>query len=331
MQKLKAEVIRYPPRSRSEIKGLIGSIKVFVTSCSRQLGDDIDSYLYIGSGGKAISLESKEEELESLLRKFGSIEKAAPYVKMELGEELFNLVNNLPVIPASSVKGNIRSRLELYFKPKDGKVRSCFISAGPPLRSPLPRGSHGWRYTELWRNKIVEDRGFPCDFTKNDRVCLICDLFGAPGLKGLIEFSDLIGSNVKLQLLNLPYGVKVTASPPASSYVGHIDFTSLEAHELGLLFIGMGLKDSRRGRPVLLGRFKYRKMFGDFVFGRIRYSIEKIIVHRFSRPLGDFSPGSIIQGSSLDKVVKDCVENAVNVFDSELDVIDEVKIVDEIE
>ncbi|MCX8171786.1 MAG: RAMP superfamily CRISPR-associated protein, partial [Candidatus Bathyarchaeota archaeon] len=210
----KVNVLRREPRDRSRFKGLCGIIHTTLLA---------DSYIHIGSS--TIPLTVNEEILTNLVKSgrkdIASLLRAAKF--MEVIQ--FNISGNRPTIPGSSVKGNIRSRLELSFRPKNGYVRSCFIRAGrPPIKEP-ERGTHGWRHHKIWGSVLFEERGLPCDLTRMNNICLICDLFGTAGLKSLIDFSDFIGEgNIEdiLEELSLEYGMNLVAAKPGSKFNGKI-------------------------------------------------------------------------------------------------------------
>jgi len=251
---------------------------------------------------------------------------------METSYTGFMTISGKPVIPGSSVKGNVRARLELSFRARDGRVRACFIRATPPLRVKPRRGKHGWRHYTVWGEVLNEDRGLPCDLTRNSKVCMLCDLFGTAGLRGLICFGDFIGDDVNLERLDLEHGMKILAAKPGSKFRGKITFMNLNPEELGLLLFGMGITTSRTGRKLLLGRLKYRHKVDDLEFGVVTYSVDSLEISHLSEGLFDFSPGERISGDELDSLVRRLIERAKQVysFGQELQLIDEVGIIEKI-
>lgn len=287
------------------------------------------SYLHVGSAEKRLKVS--EDEVRQILNSRKQIDDGSiAEIKFEEKHLGFPITAGSPSIPASSIKGNIRSRIELSLTSKDGKSRSCFIRASPPM--PMPKvGQHGWRHYEIWREVLAEDRRM-CDHTDNRPVCLICDLFGTNGLSALINFSDFYGKGVNPEPLDLEYDNKVIAAPPHSRFCGSIDFFNLKPHELGLLFIGMGLKDSSRGRVVLLGRFKYRKSIANYKFGRICFQLENLKLSEFSKPIEVGSlmlhPGETINGKKLNDFVGMLFGEAMNFFREEIKIRDEVTVIE---
>ena len=273
-----------------------------------------------------------EEELTLSLRRYGDISRASQHVSIETLYTGFITIGGRPVIPGSSIKGNVRARLELSFRARNGRVRACFARATPPLRVKPKRGEHGWRHYAVWGNVLNEDRGLPCDLTRNSKVCMLCDLFGAAGLRGLICFGDFVGDNVSLERLDLEHGMKILAAKPGSKFKGKITFMNLKPEELGLLLFGMGITNSRTGRKLLLGRLKYRHKVDDLEFGVITYSVDSLEISHLSERLFDFGPGERISGDELDSLVKRLIEEAKRAysFGQELQLIDEVGIIEKI-
>lgn len=311
-------VIRSEPRSREQLDGLIGSLSVDIVASS-----------HLSVGSTQTVLKVNEEDINRLLKVCGGITKCAvESIRFEEEYMPFNLTGDIPTIPGSSVKGNIRSRLELSFKARNGRVRSCFIRARRPIPQPSI-GAHGWRHFRIWGNVMLENRGLPCDFTKNKQVCLLCDLFGTSGLKGLIEFSDFKGKDISLEPLNLEHGMRVLAASPNSEFNGNVIFYNLRAEELGLLFIGMGI-----GRQVLFGRFKYRKQLAGYKFGRVEYRIKAIKLWRESKPLTVsglvIKPGECITDGVLAQLIKSLKSLALEKFKGELTELDEVAAIEQL-
>lgn len=320
MHPLSVQVIKNLPRDRSAFEHLAGFLSVTVMTTS---------YFHVSL--PQLGLQVKDEELIKILdRDKGLTENAIRSVTFEDRYVGFHTTGNIPSIPASSIKGNIRSRIELSFKAKDGKARSCFIRATEPIPPPK-RGMHGWRHHGIWGEVLLENRE-ACDATRDRQVCLVCDLFGTNGLQSLIGFSDFVGEGVRLERLNLEYGMDVLAAPPNSRFDGSVNFLNLKPEELGLLLIGMGLRDSMKGREVLIGRFKYRKEIKGYKLGRAIYRLDKIGLYQFSKPLSINSitlmPGQSLEGDALNEFVKVIVANALHFYEGELKLKDEVSAVE---
>jgi len=98
--------------------------------------------------------------------------------------------------------------------------------------------------------------------------------------------------------------------------------------ELGLLLYGMGLRNSRIGRPVLFGKAKYRRYPGR-VFGIVKYEAVMLELAPFSQPLevegARLEPGSKVEGKTLDRLVQTLVATAQAELKGELLDVDEVE------
>lgn len=304
----KVEVIRHPPSDRSIYKGLAGRLTVSIVTTS---------HLHIGSGAQFIIKTSQPPE---------RIHFKEDYIP-------FTCIGGQIAILGSSVKGNVRARLELSFKNKDGKVRSCFLKASPPILEP-PVGQHGWRHYRIWKQVLKEDRGTPCDHTVGAPVCLVCNIFGTTGLRSLVEFSDFFGDEVGEEPLVLEHGVKLVAVPPNTRFRGTVFFHNLKPEELGLVFLGMGLEESRVGRPVLLGRLKYRRQVSGRTFGRVRYEVEEIGLAKCSQSLriGEavLMEPDLYEKDKLDDIIVALVHHTLSSYDGELQIIREVDAVEKL-
>ena len=331
MQSL-VRVARDKPRPRDKLEGLAGRLDVSLRACSRDLGDTVDSYLHVGTG--ALSLVVDEAWLRqraAAAKARGQLERLVSELsgRIQLDYMQFASVGGGPVIPGGSVKGNVRSRLELSFVPKDGSVRCCLIRATKEPLEPPPPGEHGWRHFRIWARALEFEREPNCDYTSEEegQVCLCCDLFGTAGLQGLVEFSEFSAERVSIERVNLPTGEKLEAAKPGSTFAGRVAFKNLRAWELGLLLYGMGLRDSRLGRPVLFGKAKYRR-YPELVFGVVRYELKGLRLAPFSQPLEAggvrVEPGSGVEGETLDRLVRALVEAARAELDGELLDVDEV-------
>ena len=325
-------VQRDKPRLRDRLEGLSGRLEVRLRACSRGLGDPVDSYLHVGTG--ALRLVVDETWLRQRVATAATRQRLERLVS-ELSEGIqldyaqFSLVAGRPVVPGSSVKGNVRSRIELSLAPRGGVVRCCLIRATEEPLQPPPPGEHGWRHFRIWARALEFEREPACEYTEEEegQVCLCCDLFGTAGLQGLVEFGDLLGERVSIERVSLPTGEKLEAARPGSTFAGRVSFRNLKAWELGLLLYGMGLRDSRTGKPVLLGKVKYRRHPG-LVFGVVRYEVAALELAPFSQTLeaegARVEPGSKVEGELLDRLVRALVEAARSELGEELLDVDEV-------
>jgi len=119
---------------------------------------------------------------------------------------------------------------------------------------------------------------------------------------------------------------------PGSVFRGFINFFNITPEELGLVLIGMGLVERSSGRPVLLGRLKYRKEVGGKRFGRVTYAVDSIGLSRYSRPLNIdgsilLEPGQNVSGERLEEVTSRLTNYALRRYPG-LDLIDEVEVLE---
>ncbi len=320
MQAYNVEVVRGKPRDRSSWGRLAGSISVSIQVCSRGLGDPFDSYLHVGSGNERLEVGGglareavKPERFTGLVKQMSGL--------VSKGEMDMTRAGGALVVPGSSVKGNLRSRIELSFKPVNGRVRSCFSrTTKPPVKTP----KIAWRHWRVWGDTLKEDRGLPCDYIRDGEVCLVCDIFGAPALSSLVFFDDFVGEKVRPEVVDAGYGSRVIAAPPGSVFHGKVWFRNLAEEELGLLLFGMGVSSSPIGRPVLLGKFKYRGAVGNRSMGRVRYIVESISLSPISASLLTLKPGEIARGSKLTETLKLLSDSLNSRLSGELRIVDEV-------
>jgi len=318
MQQIRLNVLRSKPRQRDTYKDLCGSMNVSI------IADN--SYLHVGSGREKFEVDLKK--LKEIYARRKRIDASVlKELQLKTGYSEFTSTTMGTVIPGSSVKGNVRARLELSFHGFNGNVRSCFLKVSK-------KGKGSWRHQKVWGKTVFENRGPPCNYTETGDVCLVCDLFGTAGLKSLIEFSDFVGLNVRLEALDLPYGMKVYAAPQGSEFSGEISFMNLKDYELGLLLLGMGIVNGSTGRSVILGRFKYRGLMDNKKFGRVKYKINKINLSKFSDKLAignlTINPGSSIEGEKLNTICKELANLSLKHFQNELRIVDEVEILEKL-
>ncbi|MDJ0268943.1 MAG: RAMP superfamily CRISPR-associated protein [Aigarchaeota archaeon] len=293
------EVIKNPPRRRDVYEGLTGTIRASIIA---------ESFLFVGSGRRSIGIS--EENVRRVLSGKRNFRQAAVELsqRIKLEHDEFSVSGGRAVVPGSSVKGNVRSRIELSIVPSAGKVISCLVRASRVSSEP-GRGTQGWRHWRIWREGIEAQRGPPCDMTRGQTVCKVCDLFGSAGLISLIHFSDFQMGDGGLEPLSLDHGIKLMSARPGSVFNGSIAFMNLSPDELGLLLFGMGIRNSAEGLTILFGKLKYRKEFSGRQFGRGKFKVERIELSDVSKPLvtdgGELiAPGRSVSGPELNGVLR---------------------------
>jgi len=328
----RAEVKRDAIRSRREINPLEGFIEAEIEVCSKEK-HGVESYLHIASGDIELEYDrnSLESEINQILRQYGRIQPRDidRLVKhMEIKNFMsFNKLKDITAgketlaIPGSSIKGNIRSRLELTLVPREGEAIACITYYTYLQREPF-KGTHGWRHYRIWREALKQPRGARCDATKQDKVCLVCNLFGAPGLASLINIGTFYQTSQDNRLKELKQrGERILAAKPGTVFRGEIYFRGLHTHELGLLLIGMG-QSEKGSKIVLLGKHKYAPFAGKLM-GRIVYNITKVKITE--RCTGDdkISSGATYEENNISNFIFTCLNAAQSEYGDYLHVINE--------
>ncbi|MEM3510685.1 MAG: RAMP superfamily CRISPR-associated protein [Nitrososphaerales archaeon] len=280
----KVQVIRssYTPR-HVLAEGRFNAKLVFVAEVPK------DSFLFVWAGdAKSISLARYKDEVSKNLHKppaelIQILYKLVNKIESDIKGKKISGVRTPPsygadkqyYIPASSIKGALRSRLEYKFKPKEvgGKLVSmaCYSVQGWSQS----RGGH----IQFWGKDVNYQREGPCNASLSEHVCVVCDLFGARSLASRVDFSDLkmvSGTIQNLSDLNLRvYGPEDKFS---LSVVAH----NANWVDLGLLLTAMELKS---GSPILIGakKYVYNKVVGSlykgrYSFGLLKFSLEKAII-----------------------------------------------------
>jgi len=279
--------------------------------------------IHIGSGRfTARRTPSTGIELKSVqgLIEFGDVRKLDELLSGALTVRLENVsYGGFLCVPGSTIKGLLRSRLELT-PSRHGEALGCIHTASPPIPQPPPPGTHGWRHARIWREAVAEERGQSCNpmQTGDYSLCKICDIFGAPGVAGRVYPSNFCCSACS-EDADLPYGEKVIAIKRGSELEGVIAFSGLTLSELGALFVSMGLRSgSIEGKPVLVGKHKYSlKDMG----------VAKFVVKRFEAPARFFEAVSgfgincarvgysvVCEGDELRKLVSRAIDEALRTY-----------------
>ncbi len=286
------------------------------------------SYVHVGSG--KLRLKYNLEEVKKVVRKSRGFEELVKNVltnRSAIGEEYLETVRlgGKVCIPGSTFKGLVRSRLELLIHSTDDSVESCFRQASHVLTYLPPKGSHGWRHVRVWTPSTWEDRGKACSLTdpwQEGKVCIVCDIFGAPGLSARAFFGNLCCGEVRTEELTLVDGSRgasrLEAIPPNIELRGEVAFLDLFPWELGLVLIGMGYSTSGESVDVLVGRSKYRIRKDDkgraVRLGVVRFSVDSMMLkgsRRVLESLGLSSDITEVRGSELRKLITLLIRKAV--------------------
>jgi len=294
-----------------------------------------ESYLHVSTGRIKFSIDEK------LFTKYRNridynflVRTARNYITYEYAEIV--RYGGKIVIPGSTLKGCVRSRLELLATSKDTKIHFCFRVSDLPKPFPPKKGQHGWRHYEIWKPSVEEKRistngRESCDTTQGDyNVCATCDLFGAPGLASRVLFENLYATDCELLNLVLDHYEKIEAVKPGTIFSGRIVFRNLRPYELGLVFIGLGARSNGSFETILLGKSKYRQRIVEkcpqnksiegkpIDLGLVRFRVGRVLVNN---KLYGFEEDSLHHGfylysdqSKLRDIVSKAVKEASEIF-----------------
>ncbi|MEM3095963.1 MAG: RAMP superfamily CRISPR-associated protein [Nitrososphaerota archaeon] len=196
-----------------------------------------------------------------------------------------------PYIPASSIKGAARSRLEYKFSKKtEDRPTSyaCYV---------VQEGEVGERHRRFWGDEATLRREGPCSIEDSEggNVCVVCDIFGAPSLAARLDFSDATLTSGGLEELR---DMGITAFRPGSSFSLVCHGRNFNDAELGLFYLSLELFS---GSPVIMGFRKYvhnpttgYPYQGKYYFGLIRFTLDEVMT--LTHDLGEKSVSS---GQSL--------------------------------
>ncbi|GIU72564.1 MAG: hypothetical protein KatS3mg003_2043 [Candidatus Nitrosocaldaceae archaeon] len=253
--------------------------------------EDRDNYLlklsaivpensYLVSGAMPLELPNIENVLQKIkqikskdikIEEIESIVKQISLIKHNRQKITIPYINNRYFIPGSTIKGAVRSRVEYKLMPKNSVCYSCYrIEEDFDPRYAI-------NHMRFWGEKVTIPRGM-CNAMKHDNVCIICDIFGAPALSSLVNFSDAVMQKGDIERLS---ELNVDAIKPNSRFTLEISCLNMDYIRLGLLFLGLELFSNS---PIILGMFKYRfnpklgKLFRNkYAIGLLKFELEKVI------------------------------------------------------
>jgi len=329
MQQVRVE--RSQIKDRSNLNPLTGYIAVEIEVCSREK-HGIDSYLHIGSGDIEIEYDRKRiiNEINKIrayrwvneadLRKFTNLITIEEYVDFQRLQEPVN-ARRIISIPGSSIKGNIRSRIELTLRPKEGRSISCLTYQTFLQREPI-KGMRGWRHYRIWRHAVENPREPRCNATKWRNVCVVCNILGAPGLASLINIGTFYLKNPDIPVEKLEQrNERIIAAKPRTVFSGSITFRGLTTDELGLLMIGMGQKADGPS-IVLIGKHKYITFAGRLM-GRVVYNIKRVGIDSECSGEDGIKPGAVYEEGGVRDFIIECLNAADRKYGDYIEIIDE--------
>ncbi|ABP95323.1 MULTISPECIES: RAMP superfamily CRISPR-associated protein [Metallosphaera] len=222
----------------------------------------VSDYLHVGQGKATIptGIESTNLDFNKVLAMFN---RGDPLAYSQI-DNLFADYNAFPrdsgkvIIPGSTVKGAVRTRLEMSIP------NSCYI---------VDRTGNGKSpgYVKIFnpdQNKR-SDNYAKGHSVNPGKVCPVCDLLGSPGLGSRVSFSDLVLTSGRLgvaEIDKMEYEVAMKGSRFSGFFL-----VNLKKNEIGAILYGLGIR-CEAGKPfsrtILLGRFK----FENPQFGRVKFT-----------------------------------------------------------
>ncbi|MEM2754604.1 MAG: RAMP superfamily CRISPR-associated protein, partial [Candidatus Methanomethylicia archaeon] len=190
------------------------------------------------------------------------------------------------IIPGSSIKGAIRSRIEYKCSPS--------ISCYSVESRELPPKQFYRRHIGYWGENVVDARG-ACS---PDNVCIVCDLFGAPGLLSRVYFTDMVMSSGGVSFLK---DLGVEAVNPNSKFNLEVNGVNFNFTDLGLMLAGLEIFTGSRV-PICAYKYRYNPNLGGghymdkYVFGLVKFSINGFR-ENISRKLSDLKLEDLISRS----------------------------------
>jgi len=209
-------------------------------------------YLHVGSGKRGVELIKSIGDVRKLVDE--ALQGKLPNVEGYFSREAFllNKYGDKVVIPGSTIKGLVRSRLELSIP------TACHIIS-------RPSSSSSDSYKRIFNPAPKPSDKF--DPIKFKEVCVVCDLLGNSGLASRVSFSDFVMTSGKVDYVK-KLGGEYEVVTKGSRFVGKVVYRSIKSEEeLGMLLYGFGFRQDGSSRTLLLGRFK----FADSRFGRVRF------------------------------------------------------------
>jgi len=263
--------------SRSDLTGITGKLEVIL-----RLIDNI----HVGSGELKLKFRDStvvKRLAQDLISKKDIVRVGIEASNLMFIEQALVRVGGKVCIPGSTIKGLIRSRLELMAGKRGNDIiaSACLSSAVPPPPKPPPIGSPGWRHARIWDKAISVLRESESYLEEEVIVdlCPICNLFGAPHIMSRVFFSDFYcgdGCDIS-ECVFTEYGMRLEILRPNTVLKGNIVLRGVTLEELGLLLIGIGF-DGTEFKPILIGRMKYAAEG----FGKARFEVSKFVVSEYS-------------------------------------------------
>jgi hypothetical protein len=286
----------------------------------------VSDYLFIGSGGERLAgLESAAgtppRSFDEALARARRLQGARPV------KDFYRTTNpstgrKQPAIPGSSVKGAVRSRIELACRAgSEGRVVAPILL--PPDNQGIPDGlpqvgAHGWRHVRIWCESVFEFRELESIPT------ILEDLLGLASpelsMQSRVLFNTFypVDASLDCSPVELDHGEVLCAVERGALFRGKIVAYNVTPEDLGLLLYGLGQdKLLCNKEPLLLmGYSKYRcRMSGGrkVSFGVVSVRIAAITPDPLSagKWVDMVRQVGVKDAGSVEEIVKALVERAI--------------------
>jgi len=208
----------------------------------------VSEYFHVSQNPKPMPL-IEEKNANAIISQFLQTGRANVFVERDA--VYFTRVGEDLVIPANTVRGAVRARLEVLFD------CSCYNSLG---NRPSPTISR--KYKEIFRPR----RKHSDNLEREGKVCPVCNVFGNAGLASRITFMDFKLTAGKVDYVNIQ-GFTYEVATKGSVFEGDV-IGNLSREEWGMVLWGMGCRKGKF-KVVLMGRFKFQRRD----FARVKFEV----------------------------------------------------------
>lgn len=208
----------------------------------------VSEYFHVSQNPKPMPL-IVEKNADAIISQFLGTGRAE--VQAERDAVYFTRVSDDIVIPANTVRGAVRSRLEVLFD------CSCYNSLGNK-----PSTSVSKKYKEIFKPR----RKYSDDLENEGKVCPVCNVFGTAGLASRITFTDFKLTAGKVSYVNVQ-GYTYEVATKGSVFEGDV-IGNLSREEWGMVLWGMGCRKGKF-KVILMGRFKFQRRD----FARVKFEV----------------------------------------------------------
>jgi len=197
-------------------------------------GEVVSDYLHVGSGIVDVVLTSDVGDLTDMIERILKGESLTSFASLNSmfsrPAHLLSRVGDRVVIPGSTIKGMVRTRLELSIP------NACYIVD-------MQSRNYSQRYREIFKpdQRKRADR-FP-------QVCPVCDLLGNTGLASRVEFSDFTLNGDWIDFVSSG-SESYEVVKKGGKFSGRVTFKVKSPEELGMILWGFGIRSGgEQGRP----------------------------------------------------------------------------------